>query len=69
MWVECEGVLGVSWRVKLGGGDWDPGRAGSCGFLVAYERSLGVDELGGVNLGKGRCDRLEEVKKVSMHTH
>jgi hypothetical protein len=34
---------------------------------VAYERSLGVDELGGVNLGKGRCDRLEEVKKVSMH--
>lgn len=24
MWVECEGVLGVSWRVKLGGGDWDP---------------------------------------------
>lgn len=24
VWVECEGVLGVSWRVKLGGGDWDP---------------------------------------------
>lgn len=62
----CEGV---SRRVKLGGGDWDLEALVRVGSFWRISEAWGVDELGGVNLGKGRCDRLEEVKKVCMHTH